>query len=172
MTPSFYEKISVPFKKHRGLKVALILYNKISTLAIAAAYLIFAVLLAVNGDWRVLPFTVPSAVGFIAVSFLRFLINRPRPYEVLGIEPLIDKKTHGRSMPSRHLFSAFSIAVAFFFLSPWVGIVIALLGVILGFVRVILGVHFPSDVLVGAILGGVLTVLGMYLPPWQELPLF
>ena len=169
MTAERYNKISAPFRKNAKLKKALILYNQIATLLIAAAYLFAAAYLAVRLDGRVLPVTVPPAVGFALVSLLRILVNRQRPYEVLGIEPLLEKKTKGKSMPSRHLFSAFSIAVVFFYLCPAAGIAGAVLGVLLGLCRVILGVHFPSDVLVGALVGLVFTALGVYLPPWDRL---
>lgn len=53
---------------------------------------------------------IAPLVGFIAVSVFRYIVNRPRPYEKFDMPPVIPKDTHGRSFPSRHVFSAFIIA--------------------------------------------------------------
>ena len=69
--------------------------------------------------------------------------------------PVITKDTHGRSFPSRHVFSAFIIAFTVLICSPsasplwFTGILLAVIAAIIACVRVISGVHFISDV-VGA----------------------
>ena len=57
-------------------------------------------------------------VGFVAVSVFRYIVNRPRPYEKFDMPPVIPKDTHGRSFPSRHVFSAFIIAFTVLICSP------------------------------------------------------
>ncbi len=52
-------------------------------------------------------------------------------------------------MPSRHVFSMTVIAVTGFFVNGFVGGVLIALSIILCFVRVIGGVHYPSDVAAG-----------------------
>ena len=47
----------------------------------------------------------------LAVSILRNLIDRKRPYETGGIFPVIAKKKKGHSFPSRHVASAFVIGM-------------------------------------------------------------
>lgn len=164
MTAEQYRRLSEPFRRHEKLKTVLIWYNYIATFLIAAAYFAALIALCALWDgrfWRVL---CTPAVGFIVVTVLRKIINRPRPYEALDIEPLIDKKKSGNACPSRHAFSAFAIATALFYLNPVVGIVTAVFGADLAFARVIAGVHFPSDVILGAVLGITLTALGLYIP--------
>lgn len=100
--------------------------------------------------WRAL--LVP-VLSFSAVSAARARMNAPRPYEQLDIRPLIVKNTRGRSFPSRHVFSAFVIAMGWLVWCRPVGIVLLVLSGVLAVVRVLGGVHWPRDVVAGAALG-------------------
>ena len=93
------------------------------------------------------------ASGFVILSLLRKKINAPRPYEVWGIVPLLDRDSPGQSMPSRHVFSATIISMACLHASLSVGVILLVLSALLGLVRVLGGVHFPKDVVVGYICG-------------------
>ena len=111
---------------------------------------------------RTVPFRmilVPLA-SFFAVTLIRRAINMPRPYEQYAIVPLNGKKTKGQSLPSRHTFSIFIIAFSFFYLSPALFSVLCLMGVILAFMRVILGVHLVRDVLAGFLCAVISAVIG------------
>ena len=59
-----------------------------------------------------------AGVAFAAVTLFRKAVNAPRPYETLGIDPLIEKDTAGRSFPSRHTFSLFMIAATWLVAQP------------------------------------------------------
>ena len=93
---------------------------------------------------------VPAS-GFVILSFLRKKINAPRPYEVWEIVPLLDRDSPGQSMPSRHVFSATIISMAYLHASLSVGVILLVLSALLGLVRVSGGVHYPKDVVVGYI---------------------
>ena len=164
MNAEQYEKLSAPFKKCPLLKKTLIWYNHLTTWGIAVAYFITLILLAVNLDVRFWQAFGSPAVGFILITVIRKVWNRPRPYEALEIEPILDKKNKGASCPSRHAFSAFAIATVVFYLCPVVGVIVAVFAALLSFARVVTGVHFPLDVILGAIAGIVLTALGLYIP--------
>lgn len=101
---------------------------------------------------------IPSA-GFLLVSGLRILADRPRPYERFGLAPVIPKDTKGRSFPSRHVFSAAIIAAAFFVQQePWLssaGVLLFVCALLLGALRVIAGVHFVSDVAAALVCAGI-----------------
>ena len=66
-------------------------------------------------------------------------------------------------MPSRHVFSAFVIAMSALYICIPLGICMMLLAVIMAFERVICGVHFPKDVIAGAVIGIVSGIIGFYL---------
>lgn len=94
---------------------------------------------------------VPAAT-LITVTILRKLINRPRPYEKYDHHPLFRRDGTGESFPSRHTASAFIIAMSGFVLNPYLAIGLLILSAIIGFSRVLAGVHFFTDVLAGAII--------------------
>lgn len=100
-----------------------------------------------------------SASGFVILSLLRKKLNAPRPYEVWGIVPLLDRDSPGQSMPSRHVFSATIISMACLHASLIMGMIYLSLSAFLGLVRVLGGVHYPKDVVVGYACGLVWGVL-------------
>lgn len=102
---------------------------------------------------QVLIYLFIPASGFVMLSLLRKKINAPRPYEVWGIIPLLDRDSPGQSMPSRHVFSATIISIACLHASLAIGMICLTLSALLGLVRVLGGVHYPKDVVVGYICG-------------------
>lgn len=85
---------------------------------------------------------------------LKNLIARIRPYEIInGLVPLIEKPTD-YSFPSGHTGSSFAAACILYRKLPKrFGIPALLLAMLIGFSRLYLGVHYPSDVLFGIISG-------------------
>ena len=65
-------------------------------------------------------------------------------------------------MPSRHLFSMAMIAMCWLYWCAPVGVVLLLLCAVMGYIRVVGGVHFPRDVIAGA-LGGVILGLSFWI---------
>ena len=100
---------------------------------------------------QVLIYVFIPASGFVILSFLRKKINAPRPYEEWDIKPLLDRDSPGQSMPSRHVFSATIISMAYLHASLTMGMICLILSAFLGLVRVLGGVHYPKDVVVGYI---------------------
>ena len=167
MTRGQYEAISAPFRDEKRRKI-LLGANRAVTWLCYAAYPVLLIALALLRDQRFFWALGVPAVSFGALSLVRSKLNFPRPYQVLDIVPLIHKETRGKSMPSRHVFSIFVIAMTFLWVLPWAGVVMLALGALLGLVRVVGGVHFPRDVLVGAACGVCCGLVGY----WGLAPLF
>ena len=162
MTKEQYERWSAPIARHPNGPAALNRVNFLLTRLCYVCYPLSLLLLALQRDgrfWRVL--LVPG-VSFVLISLLRRGINRPRPYETLDIHPLIHKDTHGKSFPSRHVFSVFVIDMAFWYLCPPLGGVFLAVGLVLAAVRVLGGVHYPSDVLAGALMAAAAGAVGFW----------
>lgn len=161
VTSAQYNRWTAPFRDRPHAVHALLGVNHALTLL---GYVAYPLLLVVAGMrafiwkdatsvglfWREL--LVP-ALSFFAVSMVRAKIVAPRPYETLDIVPLIPKDTHGRSFPSRHVFSAFVIAMGWLACCMPVGVALLVAGGVLAVVRVLGGVHWPRDVAAGAALG-------------------
>ncbi|MCD8144175.1 MAG: phosphatase PAP2 family protein [Oscillospiraceae bacterium] len=164
MTGEQYERISAPFRGAVQTRV-LTRLNQVLTYVCYLLYPVLLAVLAVRWDgwfWRAL--LVP-AISFLLLSLVRKWLNWPRPYQVLDIQPLIHKDTQGKSMPSRHVFSVFVIAMTYLWVMPWAGVVLLALGALMAVIRVIGGVHFPRDVLVGAAVGVLSGLIGYWWIP-------
>lgn len=155
MKKNTYVKMTAPFRENNRAARKLEIINKICTYLVFITYPVYVLYLCFSADAMLaLSIMVPLA-GFTSVSVFRYIVNRPRPYERFDMPPVIPKDTHGRSFPSRHVFSAFIIAFTVLICSPvasplwFIGIFLAVLAAIIACVRVISGVHFISDV-VGA----------------------
>lgn len=163
MTKEQYEKWSLPFRKWKSGAKFLFVLDKLITGMVFLAYpaLLFFFVIRQRFADLFFCFMIP-AVSFLLVSFFRKIYSAPRPYEVLDISPLLKKTTKGKSFPSRHVFSIFMIGMTFFYWNAWSGIVMGIFGILLAYIRVVGGVHFPKDVAAGALLGilcGLLYVL-------------
>ena len=149
----------------RGVSLA----NKIITDAVYVAYPCLLAWLgyaaATGATGMLLRAALVPGISFVLVTVLRKVINAPRPYEVFDAAPVIPKDTRGNSLPSRHAFSIFVIAMTFCACCPlaWAGPVMMAAGVLLAVIRVVSGVHFPCDVVVGALLGMLAGFVGLWI---------
>lgn len=163
MTKETYLRLSTPFRKNTALRHALVYTDLILTGLVYLSYPVLLGILFFTKDVRFWRCLFVPAVSFLAVSGLRKLINAERPYDKLHFQPILNKHKHGESFPSRHVFSVFVIAMAFYYTCVPVGVVLTVFGVLMAAVRVAGGVHFPRDVAAGAAVGIVSGVLGFFL---------
>lgn len=137
--------------------------GKIMTYMAAFIYLLSVVCTFIRGEIKeTAGIIIVPAVSFLLLSCFRMKFNAKRPYEIYEFEPLIKKDTEGKSFPSRHVFSIFVIGSTLWCVYPYIGTVIMAAGVVLAVIRVIVGVHFPKDVIAGAVIGylcGLFTML-------------
>ena len=107
--------------------------------------------------------------GFVARYIVKGLIvmffPSPRPYVVLpDITPLIAKVPSDlyQSFPSGHTIFFFAIATIVYLYHKRLGILFFCMSLVMGIARIVVGVHWPSDIVSGIILG-IATGYGMYL---------
>lgn len=149
----FYHMISGPFRRNENLQRGLILFNMYFTYTMYLLYpCLLAYLLFAQRGLFLRTLLIPG-LFFAALTYVRKQINRPRPYEKWKLDKLLIKETKGNSMPSRHVFSAVIIAMAVLQVSAPLGSLLLVLSVLSCAVRVLLGVHYPSDVIIGYLFG-------------------
>lgn len=162
MMVSHYENWIRFYKEHPTIIPILIFFNKIVTLSGYVMYPAILCILYWNHSSAILYYIIIPGISFVAVSVFRKVYNRPRPYENPQINTLTSRDKVGQSFPSRHVFSYSLISILLISLYPIPGILMLFLTCFLAYLRVILGIHYPSDVCVGATLGifsGLLTIL-------------
>ncbi len=140
------------FDSHpKALSLLKFIYKVLPNLMFIAYPIMLAVTYFTRGFgsvWLQLVF-VPFFV-LVLVTVLRLVINEPRPYEAFGVPSAFEKKTVGKSMPSRHTASAFVIAMAFLRVNIPLGIVALVFSLLIMASRVLAGAHYVRDVAVGA----------------------
>lgn len=155
MTKETYLKITQPFREHPQMAKGLHIANKCITLLMYASYPALIVYLFFTQDDALICAVLTPAISFVLLTLIRAKINRKRPYETFMMPPVIAKDTKGNSFPSRHVFSACIISMTFLLVSPWpyLGILLFVATLFLAIIRVLSGVHYPSDVAAGLLFG-------------------
>ncbi len=165
MKKETYQNMMKFWSEHKMLTCILHMLNQILTMLVFIAYPVLLIYFFVQKDFDVSRAIIVPLNAFIILSLVRYLVARERPYEKFETPPAVSKKTKGKSFPSRHVFSVFVIAMTYFCLSPWwgFGVILMGVGVLLAAVRVLMGVHFISDVIAGAVVGILAGVIGYIL---------
>ena len=130
---------------------------------------IFALVLLFIIFWRY-PYLLRAALIAVFLSFLlsggmKLLIGLERPYDVLDLASfhLIGGKLTTSAFPSGHTAGAFAImgCIGFYFKNNALVLLMFFCATLVGVSRIMLGVHWPIDVLVGAALGWICAGLGV-----------
>ena len=109
--------------------------------------------------WKHLALVMIIGIGVTAlvVLVIKFTVRRRRPQGEWG---RIYRSTDPHSFPSGHAARSTMLAVITLGLGPlWLGLSLLLWVPLVGLARIILGVHYPSDILAGMALGIVMGVL-------------
>jgi undecaprenyl-diphosphatase len=106
-----------------------------------------------EGARAALHMVVVGAVGLALYKVLKRTLVRERPFVgLVGIEcamPPLDRY----SFPSGHTLHAVAFTVLAVGYVPWLAALLVPFALLVAASRVVLGLHYPSDVAVGALLG-------------------
>lgn len=80
---------------------------------------------------------------------IKNIVARPRPCDIDTAVAMLISRPHGHSFPSGHSINSMVAAVALFLNNKKIGIPAIVIATLIGFSRMYLFVHFPTDVLGG-----------------------
>jgi undecaprenyl-diphosphatase len=112
--------------------------------------------------FRAIALAVGVVITALLVMVIKFTVRRSRPEGDWGD---IYRRTDPHSFPSGHAARAAMLAVAALGLGPtWFGSLLLVWSPLVGLARVVMGVHYLSDILAGMAIGVVmgLVVLGLF----------
>ena len=112
---------------------------------------------------------ISVALSAILANVLKYSIDLPRPYVLY---PFIEKLGSGGSpsFPSGHTADAFAFAMAASLVwRKWQIVISAFIwAALVGYSRMCLGVHFPSDVIAGALIGIICPIASYWFWTWRK----
>lgn len=120
-------------------------------------FLAFLWLAVLQIGWRSKLFFLSEAFIALILSrgliteIIRFFYYSPRPFEVLGFQPLIQESLG--SMPSGHAAFFFALSIIIYFYNRRWGIWFFIVSILISLARIFVGVHWPIDIVAGAAIG-------------------
>lgn len=146
-----------------------LLFRCVSVLGDGMAwYALMAFLLLRDRDAAVVPVLHMVMVGLVCTLSYKWLKKRtlrPRPYQAhAGIEHFAAPLDRF-SFPSGHTLHAVAFTLVALTYYPALAWLLAPFTMLIALSRVVLGLHYPSDVLVGALLGALIAALSQGFMP-------
>src|SRR5688572_20299727 len=140
----------------------------IANIALFFSYYLVFVVIGILIAWSI--FFAPQKVHAFSLIFFSglgsvlsaellkviFLVNRPF-ISLQDIIPLV--RASGFSFPSVHAALMAGLAAAGFFLNKKLGAILAVLAILVGLSRIVIGVHYPVDILGGWLAGSLVALL-------------
>lgn len=118
---------------------------------------------------RILAWSILISLGIEAVVcnlMLKPAARRKRPCELEPEVPLLIRRPKDSSFPSGHTGASFAAVTAMFLYRHILWLPSCILACAIGYSRMYLNVHYPSDVIIGALLGIIAGLLAQPLIPY------
>lgn len=102
-------------------------------------------------------FFLSGFVSWIISVILKNIWKIPRPFATMHLTPLHSEV--GYSFPSGHATFFAALAVSMFLVDKKAGIIFSIIAILVGLSRIVIGVHYPTDVLAGLAVGALVGLI-------------
>lgn len=144
-------------------KIAVFIADKSDKMVLVAAVLYLIYFFLSHPEWKYQKWMAwiwesfiifVSVIGAYATSyFLKIVFHAPRPFVThLDVRPLVSE-TPFSSFPSGHATLFFALATAIYLYDKRVGYVFYVFAALIAISRMVVGVHYPIDIIAGAVIG-------------------
>jgi undecaprenyl-diphosphatase len=96
---------------------------------------------------------IALTISHIPVAIIKKAYPRLRPYLVLPQTNIYKNPLTDHSFPSGHTTAIFSASIPFIAAMPTLAFILIPIAITVGFSRIYLGLHYPSDCAVGCVIG-------------------
>jgi undecaprenyl-diphosphatase len=114
------------------------------------------------GRQTALQCAVAGVVGLVLYRGLKNVMVRERPYMTHAGIICAGRPLDRFSFPSGHTLHAVSFTIIICTALPWAGLVLVPAALLIALSRMVLGLHYPTDVLAGGLLGGGIAVAALH----------
>jgi membrane-associated phospholipid phosphatase len=108
-----------------------------------------------------------TLIATVIVNILKLYLNIPRPAAIIdrNLINIIGPALYRHSFPSGHTVTIFTLEaiLIFYFRNFYMRLGIVLLALLTGISRIVVGAHWPIDILAGASLGIICGTMGVYI---------
>lgn len=106
-----------------------------------------------------------GSLGTLIYKLLKHKTTRPRPYQVHQVIVMGERPLDHFSFPSGHTLHAVMATTVLGYIQPMLLMLMLPFTLLVALSRMILGLHYPSDVMVGALIGGAVATAMISLAP-------
>ena len=129
-------------------------------------YSLMALMLCVDQAHALIPVShmaLAGLIGTLIYKWLKVRTLRPRPFNVHQQISLRSVPLDQFSFPSGHTLHAVIFSMVAIHYYPMLSLPLVPFTILIGLSRPVLGLHYPSDVLVGALIGVLISTISFYI---------
>jgi undecaprenyl-diphosphatase len=145
---------------HKKIAEFAVLFTNYSSKFFSMIYFAAAVYLIYYSDSRIRVFILIPAAVYLTAKLIPLLYNRRRPFAEYSLKGLV-KQRKDHSFPSTHSSSSMIISLAVLNINFLLGVLMILLAALTALSRIMVGVHYPTDILGAWLLSLIFHFVGM-----------